>query len=87
MELLLDRGADLEAKDSVSAVAACLLRDGPRRASRAGREARRLRLRVGAWCSCRGPACEAALAGGGGGGGGMSVRKRWCGEMWWHAGL
>ena len=63
-ELLLDRGADLEAKDSVSAVAACLLRDGPRRASRAGRAARRWRWRVGAWCCRRGLACEAALVGG-----------------------
>ena len=39
MELLLDRGADLEAKDNVSAAAVCLLRNEPRRASRAGRRA------------------------------------------------
>ena len=41
MELLLDRGADLEAKDNVSAAAVCLLRNEPRRASRAGMGARR----------------------------------------------
>ena len=40
VELLLDRGADLEAKNGVSAAAVCLLRNGPRRASRAGGGAR-----------------------------------------------
>ena len=35
VELLLDRGADLEAKVRVSAAAVCLLRNGPRRVSRA----------------------------------------------------
>ena len=39
VELLLDRGADLEAKHHVSAAAVCLLRNEPRRASRAGRRA------------------------------------------------
>ena len=33
VEVLLDRGADLEAKDRVSVACVCLLRDGPRRAA------------------------------------------------------
>ena len=36
VELLLDRGADLEAKNGVSAAAVCLLRNGPRRVSQTG---------------------------------------------------
>ena len=36
VELLLDRGADLEAKDEVIEATVWLLCDGPRRASRAG---------------------------------------------------
>ena len=43
VELLLDRGANLEAKDRVSAAAVWLLRNGPRRASRAGGGAQRWR--------------------------------------------
>ncbi len=43
VELLLDRGANLEAKDRVSAAAVCLLRNGLRRASRAGGGAQRWR--------------------------------------------
>ena len=61
VEQLLDRGADLEARDRVSAAGVCLLRDGPRRASRpSGRCADGA---VGASCCCGGPAWEAALAG------------------------
>ena len=41
MELLLDRGADLEAEDEVRSAAVCLLRDGPCGVSRAGQEGRR----------------------------------------------
>ncbi|CAE7940316.1 unnamed protein product, partial [Symbiodinium sp. KB8] len=37
VKLLVDRGADLEAKNSVSAAAVCLLRDESSRTSRAGR--------------------------------------------------
>ncbi len=52
VELLLDRGADLEAKGRVSAVNTCLCcATGPRRASRAGRGSRR-RCGVEASCSC-----------------------------------
>ena len=36
VELLADSGANLEAKNRVSAATVCVLRDGPRRASRAG---------------------------------------------------
>ena len=64
VELLVDRGADLEAKDRVSAAAVCCCATG--HAGRHGRAwVRRWRCRVGASCCCRGPACEAALAGGG----------------------
>ncbi len=62
VELLLDRGADLEAKDRVRALNSAMLHDGPWRASLAARRPR-WRRGVGELCSCRVPAWEALLEG------------------------
>ncbi len=62
VELLLDRGADLEAKDRVGASNSAMLHDGPRPASLAVRRPR-WRRGVREPCSCRMPAWETLLEG------------------------
>ena len=75
MELLVDRGADLEAKHEVGAATVCCGATG--RTGRHGRAGeRRCRRRVRASCGCCGQACEAALAERS-----MSVGERWCDEV------
>ena len=62
VELLLDRGADLEAKGRVGASNSAMLHDGPQRVSQARREPR-WRRGVKVSGACRVPAWEALLEG------------------------